>query len=187
MAETSPLSDTQIERQFVRHGLYCFTESDAIYEGDFLGFSYGFRPKRSQHDALDALAVSITRTKVNWILDVDIRSFFASVSHDWLLRFVKHRVDDPRVIRLIYKWLKAGVMDDGAWAASRPTADASGVLENLRRSTLWGLRISVNAAGNAGSSSCGKRGPPACGRGCAPSRLNCDGGCTYPLGNRVDG
>ena len=87
---------------------------NAIYEEDFLGFSYGYRPERSQHDALDALATAITRMKVNWILDADVRSFFDSVSHDWLVRFVEHRVGDPRVIRLIRKWLKAGVMEDGA-------------------------------------------------------------------------
>ena len=87
---------------------------NAIYEEDFLGFSYGYRPERSQHDALDALATAITRMKVNWILDADVRSFFDSVSHDWLIRFVEHRVGDPRVIRLLRKWLKAGVMEDGA-------------------------------------------------------------------------
>jgi len=87
---------------------------NAIYEEDFLGFSYGYRPERSQHDALDALAAAITRTKVNWILDADVCSFFDSVSHDWLIRFVEHRVGDPRVIRLIRKWLKAGVMGEGA-------------------------------------------------------------------------
>jgi len=87
---------------------------NAIYEEDFLGFSYGFRPGRGQHDALDALATAITRMKVNWILDADVSSFFDSVSHDWLVRFVEHRVGDPRVIRLIRKWLKAGVMEDGA-------------------------------------------------------------------------
>src|SRR5438477_7643788 len=87
---------------------------NAIYEEDFLGFSYGYRPERSQHDALDALATAITRMKVNWILDADVRSFFDSVSHDWLVRLVEHRVGDPRVIRLLRKWLKAGVMEDGA-------------------------------------------------------------------------
>jgi RNA-directed DNA polymerase len=87
---------------------------NAIYEEDFLGFSYGYRPERSQHDALDALATAITRMKVNWILDADVRSFFDSVSHDWLVRFVEHRIGDPRVIRLIRKWLKAGVMEEGA-------------------------------------------------------------------------
>jgi group II intron reverse transcriptase/maturase len=91
---------------------------NAIYEEDFLGFSYGFRPGRGQHDALDALAVGITRTPVNWILDVDVRSFFDSVSHEWLIRFVEHRIGDPRMIRLIRKWLKAGVLEDGQWSSS---------------------------------------------------------------------
>jgi len=91
---------------------------NAIYEEDFVGFSYGFRPGRSQHDALDALAFGIVRTPVNYILDCDVRSFFDSVSHDWLVRFVEHRIGDPRVIRLIRKWLKAGVMEDGTWSAT---------------------------------------------------------------------
>src|ERR1700730_14172952 len=86
---------------------------NAIYEEDFLGFSYGFRPGRSQHDALDALAVGIMRTRVNWVLDADIRSFFDTVSHDWLIRFVEHRIGDRRMVRLIRKWLKVGVMEDG--------------------------------------------------------------------------
>lgn len=86
---------------------------NAIYETDFLGFSYGFRQGRSQHDALDALAFAITRTKVNWIWDVDVSKFFDSVSHEWLIRFVEHRIGDTRIIRLIRKWLKAGVMEDG--------------------------------------------------------------------------
>jgi len=85
----------------------------AIYEEDFLGFSYGFRPKRSQHDALDALIVGINTKKVNWILEVDIRSFFDEVSRDWLVRFVEHRIADPRILRLIQKWLKAGVLENG--------------------------------------------------------------------------
>jgi RNA-directed DNA polymerase len=86
---------------------------NAIYEEDFLGFSYGFRPKRSQHDALDALIVGITTTKVNWILEVDIRSFFDEVNRDWLGRFLEHRIADPRILRLIQKWLKAGVLENG--------------------------------------------------------------------------
>src|SRR6266849_10994437 len=86
---------------------------NAIYEEDFLGFSYGFRPKRSQHDALDALMVGIQRRKVNWILDADYRSFFDTVSHDWLLRFLEHRIGDERILRLIRKWLKAGVLEEG--------------------------------------------------------------------------
>jgi retron-type reverse transcriptase len=86
---------------------------NAIYEEDFLGFSYGFRPKRSQHDALDALIVGITSTKVNWILEVDIQSFFDEVNREWLARFLEHRIVDARILRLIQKWLKAGVLEDG--------------------------------------------------------------------------
>ena len=86
---------------------------NAIYEEDFLGFSYGFRPKRGQHDALDALVVGITTRKVNFILDADIRSYFDSVSQAWLIRFLKHRINDPRMIRLIQKWLTAGILEDG--------------------------------------------------------------------------
>jgi RNA-directed DNA polymerase len=86
---------------------------NAIYEEDFLGFSYGFRPGRSQHDGLDALAVGITRMRVNWILDADLRSFFDTVSHDWLIRFVEQRIGDRRIVRLIRKWLKVGVMEEG--------------------------------------------------------------------------
>jgi RNA-directed DNA polymerase len=81
---------------------------NAIYEEDFLGFSYGFRPERGAHDALDALTVAITSRKVNFILDADIRSFFDTVDQEWLIRFVEHRIGDKRVIRLIRKWLRAG-------------------------------------------------------------------------------
>lgn len=84
-----------------------------IYEVDFLGFSYGFRPGRSQHDALDALAVGIGRKKIGWILDADIAGFFDSLDHNWLLRFLEHRIGDPRVLRLIGKWLKVGVLEEG--------------------------------------------------------------------------
>lgn len=91
---------------------------NAIYEEDFLGFSYGFRPGRGPHDALDALAVGISSRKVNHILDADIRSFFDSVSQDWLVRFVEHRIGDKRIIRLIRKWLRAGILEDGAVTVS---------------------------------------------------------------------
>ena len=86
---------------------------DAIYEGDFLGFSYGFRPGRGPHDALDALSTAITSRKVNWILDADIQNFFGSVSQEWLVRFLEHRIGDKRISRLIQKWLKAGILEDG--------------------------------------------------------------------------
>src|SRR5713101_1166288 len=85
----------------------------AIYEEDFLGFSYGFRPGRSQHDALDALLVGIGSRKVNFILDADIRSFFTEVSQEWVVRFLEHRIGDRRIIRLVQKWLRAGVLEDG--------------------------------------------------------------------------
>jgi RNA-directed DNA polymerase len=91
---------------------------NAIYEEDFLGFSYGFRPRRGAHDALDAIAVGITKRKVNYILDADIRSFFDSVSQQWLVRFVEHRIGDKRIIRLIHKWLRAGILEDGAVTVS---------------------------------------------------------------------
>ena len=90
----------------------------AIYEEDFLGFSYGFRPGRSQHQALDAIWVAIMNRKVNWVLDADIRGFFDHVSHEWLEKFVAHRVGDQRVLRLIHKWLKAGVSEDGQWSST---------------------------------------------------------------------
>lgn len=86
---------------------------NAIYEADFLGFSYGFRPGRGAHDALDALTVGIERKKVNWVLDADIRGFFDAIDHDWMVRFVEHRIGDPRMLRLIRKWMKAGVLEDG--------------------------------------------------------------------------
>jgi RNA-directed DNA polymerase len=86
---------------------------NAIYEQDFLGFSYGFRPGRSPHQALDALAVGISMKKVNWVLDADIRSFFDTLKHEWLVKFVEHRVADRRIVRLIQKWLAAGVLEDG--------------------------------------------------------------------------
>jgi RNA-directed DNA polymerase len=86
---------------------------NAIYEGDFVGFSYGFRPGRGPHDALDALSTAIKLRKVNWILDADIQNFFGAVSQDWLVRFVKHRIGDERIVRLVQKWLKAGILEDG--------------------------------------------------------------------------
>jgi RNA-directed DNA polymerase len=86
---------------------------NAIYENDFLGFSYGFRPGRGAHDALDALWVGIMQKKVNWVLDADIRGFFDTINHGWMLKFVEHRVADRRILRLIQKWLRAGVSEDG--------------------------------------------------------------------------
>jgi group II intron reverse transcriptase/maturase len=91
---------------------------NAVYEEDFLGFLYGFRAGRSQHDALYAIAFAITRMKVNYVLDCDVRSFFDSMSREWLIRFIEHRIGDPRIILLIRKWLRAGVLVDGERVAS---------------------------------------------------------------------
>ena len=88
---------------------------NAVYEADFLGFSYGFRPGRGQHDALDALTVGIERKKVSWLLDADISNFFGRVDHSWLAKFVEHRIADKRILRLVQKWVKAGVIEDGSW------------------------------------------------------------------------
>ena len=90
---------------------------NAIYEQDFLGFSYGFRPGRSPHQALDALAFGIQRKRVNWVLDTDFRDYFSSLDHRWLERFLEHRIADRRVLRLIQKWLAAGVIEKGSWTA----------------------------------------------------------------------
>jgi retron-type reverse transcriptase len=86
---------------------------NAIYESDFLGFSYGFRPGKSPHNALDALYVGLMKRKVNWVLDADIRDFFNAIDHDWMIKFIEHRIADRRIVRLIQKWLKAGVLEDG--------------------------------------------------------------------------
>src|SRR3954466_5574587 len=111
-----PLAVAALEDKIVQKATVAVL--NAIYEEDFLGFSYGFRPKRGQHDALDALVVGITGTKVNHILDCDVRSFFDAVSQEWLVRFLEHRVADPRIIRLIRKWLKAGILEDGVVTVS---------------------------------------------------------------------
>ncbi len=119
-----PLAITALEDKIVQRATVAVL--NAIYEEDLLGFSYGFRPKRGQHDALDALVVGISRTKVNYILDADIRSFFDEVSQEWLIKFLNHRIGDPRLIRLIQKWLKAGVLEEGiVMASERGTGQGS--------------------------------------------------------------
>jgi len=108
---------------------------NAVYEADFLGFSYGFRPGRSQHDELDALAAGIKSKKVAWVLDADVRDLFGSLDQSWLLRFIEHRIADRRVLRLIQRWLRAGVIEDGSWTASdegaQQGASASPLLANV--------------------------------------------------------
>jgi len=108
---------------------------NGIYEADFRGFSYGFRPGRSQHDALDALAAGLDKKKVNWVLDADISNFFTSLNQSWLERFLEHRIADKRVLQLIRKWLNAGVIEDGIWSESDEGtpqgASASPLLANV--------------------------------------------------------
>ena len=122
-----PLGIAALEDKIVQRALVEIL--NAVYEADFLGFSYGFRPRRSQHDALDALATAIDRTNVSWILDADISRFFDTISHEWLIKFIEHRIGDQRVIRLIRKWLKAGAMEDG-------------VIETIEEGTPQGAVIS---------------------------------------------
>src|ERR1700693_6006125 len=120
---------------------------NAISEEDFLGFSYGFRPGRGTHDALNALCVAIERKKVNWILDADIRSFFDEISQEWLIRFLEHRIGDRRIIRLIQKWLKAGILEDGVVTVSEKGTGQGSVISPLLANIylhyaldLWAVR-----------------------------------------------
>jgi len=106
-----PLGVTALEDKIVQRA--AVEVLNAIYETDFLGFSYGFRPGRSQHQALDALYTGLLTRKVNWVLDLDIKGFFDGISHEWLVKFIEHRIADRRVVRLVQKWLRAGVLEDG--------------------------------------------------------------------------
>ena len=124
-----PLGIAALEDKIVQHAVG--TVLNQIWEEDFLGFSYGFRPGRGQQDALDALWVGIVRKKVNWILDLDIRSFFDKLQHDWLVRFVEHRIGDQRVVRLIQKWLKAGVMEHGQWSETKEGSPQGAVISPM--------------------------------------------------------
>src|SRR5450830_1643020 len=111
-----PLGIAALEDKIVQRATVAVL--NAIYEEDFLGFSYGFRPGRGAHDALDALSVGIDSTKVNWVLDADIRSFFDEISQEWLVRFLEHQIGDRRIVRLIQKWLKVGILEDGVVTVS---------------------------------------------------------------------
>ncbi len=124
-----PLAIAALEDKIVQRATVAVL--NAIYEEDFLGFSYGFRPGRSTHDALDALVVGIKSTKVNWILDADIRSFFDEISQQWLVRFLEHRIGDRRIIRLIQKWLKAGILEDGIATVSTKGTGQGAVISPL--------------------------------------------------------
>ena len=124
-----PIGVTCLEDKIVQRATCKVME--AIYEEDFLGFSYGFRPDRSQHNALDAVSVGIKRKKVNWVLDADIRGFFDAIDHDWMVKFIEHRIADKRVVRHVKKWLHAGVCEDGKWSAVEQGSPQGGNISPL--------------------------------------------------------
>jgi group II intron reverse transcriptase/maturase len=124
-----PLGIAALEDKIVQQAVKTVLEQ--IYEEDFLGFSYGFRPGRSCHNALDALYVGIEHRKVNWVLDADIRGFFDNIDHEWMLKFLKHRIADKRILRLISRWLTAGVSEDGQWSRTTVGTPQGSVISPL--------------------------------------------------------
>jgi len=124
-----PLGVAALEDKIVQQAVVIIL--NAVYEEDFLAFSYGFRPGRSQHQALDALSYALTQKKVSYVLDADIRGFFDTISHEWMLRFVQHRVADRRILRLIQKWLKAGVLEEGNWSETERGTPQGAVISPL--------------------------------------------------------
>ena len=124
-----PLGIAALEDKIVQQATRVVLE--CIYEQDFLGFSYGFRPFRNPHRALDALYVGIDKRKVNWIIDADIRGFFDNISHDWLMKFLEHRIADRRMLRLLKKWLRAGVSEDGEWSPTQVGTPQGAVISPL--------------------------------------------------------
>ena len=124
-----PLGIAALEDKVVQQAVVTILNN--IYEEDFRGFSYGFRPGRNPHQALDALSVGLHRKRVNWVLDADIRGFFDQMSHEWTVRFVEHRVGDPLIIRLIRKWLTAGVSEEGQWSATTVGTPQGAVISPL--------------------------------------------------------
>jgi RNA-directed DNA polymerase len=124
-----PLGIPALEDKIVQKAMVEVLNS--IYETDFLGFSYGFRPGRSAHNALDALYVGFMKRKVNWVLDADIRDFFNAIDHGWLIRFIEHRIADKRIVRLIQKWLRAGVLEDGMRTLSEAGTPQGGIISPL--------------------------------------------------------
>ncbi len=140
-----PLAVAALEDKIVQRAVVALL--NAIYEEDYLGISYGFRPGRGTHDALDALCVGIDSRKVSWILDADIQSFFDTVNQEWLIRFMEHRIGDQRIIRLIRKWLKAGVLEDGVVTVSDRGTGQGAVISPLLANIylhyvldLWAVR-----------------------------------------------
>jgi RNA-directed DNA polymerase len=138
-----PLGIAALEDKIVQQAVV--TVLNQVYEEDFKGFSYGFRPGRSQHDALDALWVGIMRKEVNWVLDADIRGFFDAIDHEWMMKFVEHRIADRRIQRLIRKWLRAGVSEEGVWSRTEvgtpQGAVASPLLANVYLQYVFDLWV----------------------------------------------
>src|SRR4029077_15118941 len=124
-----PLGVAALEDKIVQQAVV--TILNEIYEVDFKGFSYGFRPGHSPHQALDALSVGLLRKRVKWVLDADIRGFFDQMSHEWTMKFVQHRVGDPRIVRLIQKWLQAGVVEEGQWSETKMGTPQGAVVSPL--------------------------------------------------------
>lgn len=124
-----PLGIAALEDKIVQQAVV--TILNQVYEVDFRGFSYGFRPGRSPHQALDALSVGLTRKKVNWVLDADIRGFFDNIDHEWMVKFLQHRIADTRLLRLIEKWLRAGVSEDGHWSETKRGTPQGAVISPL--------------------------------------------------------
>jgi RNA-directed DNA polymerase len=134
-----PLGIASLEDKIIQQAVV--TILNQVYEVDFRGFSYGFRPGRSPHQALDALNVGIQRKRVNWILDADIRGFFDHLSHEWLMKFVEHRVTDKRILRLISKWLKAGVSEEGKWLETTAGTPQGAVITPLTQKVIWAASL----------------------------------------------
>jgi len=195
-----PLAVAALEDKIVQRAVVALL--NAIYEEDFLGISYGFRPGRGTHNALDALCVGIDSKKVSYILDADIRSFFDEIDQEWLIRFLEHRIGDPRIIRLVWKWLKAGVLEDGVVSVSgRGTGQGSVIsplLANIylhsgagsasrRPSTFWASPSFAVRPEPVNSRSNARPGRTACGRSCGRSGPYCDGACTCRSPRRGNG
>ena len=148
-----PIGIAVLEDKIVQHAVVQVLNQ--IYEETFLGFSYGFRPERHQHNALDAIWVGITRRKVGWVLDADISGFFDAIDHEWLMKFVEHRIADPRILALIRKWLRAGVSEDGQWSKTMIGTPQGAVISPLLANIylhyvldLWVNRWRNEASGN---------------------------------------
>lgn len=124
-----PLGIASLEDKIVQQAVLWVLQS--IYEQDFVGFSYGFRPGRSQHNALDALSVAITSKRVNWILDADLEAYFDTIDHSWLVKFLEHRIGDRRILRLIRKWLRAGISEEGEWSKTTVGVPQGSVISPL--------------------------------------------------------